>query len=185
MAKIFIKCPSCHRELSFDEIPGWQNMIVECPACHFKANASVYQSGNASQGGQGCDDDPTIIGNGKDTYPTNQDCGCLRIEGTMKVFNLHKGINIIGRIADTGTADIRIAKDPYMSRRHVRIDVVDGAHGLEYHLVEINSKNIVQFNGKPIQRGDVLLLKFGDKLHLGHTDVIFEGTDQESTVYEE
>ena len=69
----------------------------------------------------------------------------------------------------------------YMSRRHVQIDVVKSARGYEHHLVEINSKNIVKLNGKPINRGDVLILKFGDVLTLGTTEVVLEAGDNEST----
>lgn len=181
MAKIFITCPSCHRELSFDEVKGWQNMIVECPACHFKANASVYQSGSSSQGGQGSDDDPTVGPAGDECTDT----GCLRVEGTNTKYLLKEGTNIVGREAMSGKADIRIPGDPYMSRSHVRIDVVKGHNGLEHRLVEINSKNIVQLNGKPISRGDILLLSFGDKLRLGHTDFVFDEADADGTLFEE
>ena len=91
------------------------------------------------------------------------------------------GTNVIGRIAQSGKADIQITNDPYMSRRHLQIDVVKTAHGIEHHLVEINSKNIIVLNGKPIQRNDILNLQFGDKLTLGKTDVYLEETDDEAT----
>ena len=68
-----------------------------------------------------------------------------------------------------------------MSRRHLQIDVVQTPHGIEHHLVEINSKNIIVLNDKPIQRGDILQLKFGDKLTLGKTDIYLEETDEEAT----
>ena len=89
--------------------------------------------------------------------------------------------NVIGRIAKTGKADIQITHDEYMSRRLVQIDVVKGAHGIEHRLVEINSKNIVVLNGSPIQRNDILQLKFGDCLTLGKTDIYLEETDDEAT----
>ena len=53
--------------------------------------------------------------------------------------------------------------------------------GLEHRLVEIGSKNIVLLNGKPIQRNDILNLKFGDRMTLGKTDVYLEETDEEAT----
>ena len=94
---------------------------------------------------------------------------------------LKPGSNIIGRRAETGTADIKISNDMYMSRRHVRIDVVKKLLGYEHHLVEINSKNIVKLNGKPINRGDILVIRFGDTLTLGKTDIILESRDDDST----
>jgi pSer/pThr/pTyr-binding forkhead associated (FHA) protein len=68
-----------------------------------------------------------------------------------------------------------------MSRRHVQIDVVKTARGVEHHLVEIGSKNIIQLNGKDIQRGDEIILNFGDKLTLGKTDLILEETNEDAT----
>lgn len=47
--------------------------------------------------------------------------------------------------------------------------------------MEINSKNIVKLNGKPINRGDILVIRFGDTLTLGKTDIILESRDDDST----
>lgn len=178
MRKIFIVCPECRQQLSFNEVPGYQNMVVECPKCHFKANASVYQSGSQARGAQGADDMATQL-----VMPpkSTSDVGQIRVKSTNEVQWLNPGSNVIGRRAQTGTADIKISTDMYMSRKHVQIDVVKKGIGYEHHLVEINSKNIVKLNGKPINRGDVLILKFGDVLTLGTTDIILESNDDEAT----
>lgn len=178
MGKIFIVCPECHQKLSFNEVPGYQNMVVECPKCHFKANASVYQSGMQARGAQGADEMATQL-----VMPPSStlEVGQIRVKSTNEVQWLKPGSNVIGRRAQTGTADIKISTDMYMSRRHVQIDVVKKGTGYEHHLVEINSKNIVKLNGKPINRGDVLVLKFGDVLTLGTTDIVLESNDDEST----
>lgn len=178
MRKIFIVCPECHQQLSFNEVPGYQNMVVECPKCHFKANASVYQSGAQARGAHGADDMATQL-----VMPpkSTSDVGQIRVKSTNEVQWLNPGSNVIGRRAQTGTADIKISTDMYMSRKHVQIDVVKKGMGYEHHLVEINSKNIVKLNGKPINRGDVLILKFGDVLTLGTTDIILESNDDEAT----
>ncbi len=47
--------------------------------------------------------------------------------------------------------------------------------------MEINYKNIVKLNCKPINRGDVLILKMGDTLTLGQTEIVLESNDDEST----
>lgn len=178
MSKVFIVCPECHQQLSFSEVPGWRNMLVECPKCHFKAKANVYQLGAQARGAQGADEMPTQL-----VVPpaTTFDVGQIRVVATNEVQWLKPGTNIIGRRAQTGTADIKISTDMYMSRRHVRIDVVKKPTGYEHHLVEINSKNIVKLNGKPINRGDILKIKFGDRLTLGTTDIILESSDDEAT----
>lgn len=178
MGKIFIICPECHQQLSFNEVPGYQNMVVECPKCHFKANASVYQSGAQARGAHGADEMPTqlVIPPRSATF-----IGQIRVKSTGEIQYLKIGQNIIGRRAQTGTADIKISNDMYMSRRHVEIDVVNKGNGYEHRLVEINSKNIVKLNGKSINRGDILILKFGDIMTLGTTDIVLESNDEEAT----
>lgn len=130
------------------------------------------------KGAHGSDEMPTQL-----IIPPSStvDVGQIRVTATNEVQWLKPGTNVIGRRAQTGTADIKISTDMYMSRRHVQIDVVKKSGGYEHHLVEINSKNIVKLNGKAINRGDVLVLRFGDVLTLGTTDIVFESNDNEST----
>ena len=179
MGKIFLVCPNCRTRLSFPEVPGYQDKIVECPICHFKATANVYQGGAAAKGGQGSDDDATqMSGN---MMQEKFDMGQIRVASTGQRCPFNLGTNVIWRIAQIGKAYIQITNDTYMSRRHLLIDVVKTDHGMEHHLVEISSKNIIVLNGKPIQRNDILNLQFGDRLTLGKTDVYLEETDDEAT----
>ena len=177
--KIYLVCPNCRTRLSFLAVDNYQNKIVECPICHFRALPNVYQSGDAGKGGQGSSEDATQLPGS--IWQTSSDLGQIRVATTGQRCPLKLGKNVIGRIAKTGKADIQITHDAYMSRQHVLIDVVQGAHGLEHRLVEIGSKNIVLLNGKPIQRNDILLLKFGDCMTLGKTDIYLEETDEEAT----
>lgn len=179
MGKIFLVCPNCRTRLSFPEVPGYQDKIVECPICHFKATANVYQGGSAAKGGQGCDDEATRLPGSM--MQQKFDMGQIKVASTGQRCPLNMGTNVIGRIAQSGKADIQITHDPYMSRRHLQIDVIKTAHGIEHRLVEINSKNIIILNGKPIQRNDILILQFGDRLTLGKTDIYLEETDDEAT----
>ncbi len=179
MAKIFIVCPNCRTRLSFPEISGYHDKIVECPICHFKAMANVYKNETADKGVLGSDDEPTRLST--NLMHQKLDLGQIRVVSTNQRCPLKIGVNIIGRIAQSGNADIQITQDPYMSRRHVEIDVVKTVYGIEHHLVEINSKNIIVLNGKPIQRNDILNLQFGDKLTLGKTDIYLEETDDIAT----
>ena len=179
MGKIFLVCPNCRTRLSFPEVPGYQEKIVECPICHFKATANVYQGGTAAKGGQGSDKEATLLPG--HLMQQKSDLGQIRVVSTNQRCPLRLGTNVIGRIAQSGKADIQITQDPYMSPCHLQIDVVKTAHGIEHHLVEINSKNIIILNGKPIQRNDILVLNFGDKLTLGKADIYLEETDEEAT----
>ena len=139
----------------------------------------MYQGGAAAKGGQGSDDEATQLPGSM--MQQKSDMGQIRVATTNQRCPLKMGPNVIGRIAQSGKADIQITQDPYMSRRHLQIDVVKTVHGIEHHLVEINSKNIIVLNGKPIQRNDILMLNFGDKLTLGKTDVYLEEMDEEAT----
>ena len=178
MSNIYIVCPECRQQLRFQEVPGYQNMVVECPKCHFKANVSVYQRGLQARGGHGADDMPTQL---VFAPSTSIDIGQIRVLATNEIQYLKIGSQIIGRRAQSGNADIKISNDIYMSRRHVQIDVVKKADSYEHHLVEIGSTNIVKLNGKPIKRNDILKLKFGDVLTLGNTDIRLESNSDEAT----
>jgi len=166
-----VQCPQCKRLLSFMDAPDIGNKLIVCPKCNFRATVDVYRSGPAGTGGQGeteATEPPQYIS--KDAMIT----GCLRLTKTGKIFPLKPGKNVIGRIAQSGTADIQLNDDEYMSRRHIEIDIVETALGLEHRLVEINSKNEVLLNNKPLPRGDILVLQFGDKMILGKTEVVLE-----------
>ena len=80
MGKIYLVCPNCRTRLSFTEVPGYQEKIVECPICHFKALANVYQSGAAAQGGQGSNDDVTHLQD--DLLQGKNDPGQIRVATT-------------------------------------------------------------------------------------------------------
>lgn len=136
-------------------------------------------SGAMGQGGQGSDDEATQMPSAM--MQQKNDLGQLRVSTTGQRCPLKMGTNVIGRLAQSGKADIQITHDEYMSRRHLQIDVVQTPYGIEHHLVEINSKNIIVLNDKPIQRGDILKIKFGDKMTLGKTDIYLEETDDEAT----
>lgn len=181
MGKIFIVCPECRQQLSFQEVPGYQKMLVECPKCHFKANAGVYLPGRPRQQAgpqRGGDETATRL---VFAPRTSVDVGQIRVISTNEVQFLREGSSVIGRRATTGTADIQISNDKYMSRRHTQIDVVKTPVGFEHRLVEIGSMNIVKLNGVPINRGDVIKIKFGDVITLGDTDIRLESNRDEAT----
>lgn len=179
MNKIFLVCPNCRTRLFFPETENYQKKIVECPVCHFKALANVYLGGKAGKGGYGSNDEATQLP--QNIQYSSFDIGQIRVVNTGQRCPLKMGKNVIGRIAQSGKADIQITHDEYMSRQHALINVVKGAHGIEHRLEEIGSTNIILLNDKPIQRNDILSLKFGDRITLGKTDIYLEKTDNEAT----
>lgn len=184
MGTISVVCPNCRSRLSIQDAPGIQDKILGCPVCKYKAKVGVYQMGQSAQQAQGSSSEPTRIPTGLPSQ-LKTDVGQMRVVQTGQICELRIGSQTLGRLAQSGTADVQIGsdnyKDEYMSRRHVQIDVVRTATGLEHHLVEIGSKNIIQLNGKDILRGDQIILNFGDRLTLGKTDILLEETDEDST----
>lgn len=184
MGVLSVVCPNCRSRLSIQELPDIQDKILPCPICKYRAKVSVYQIGQAGKGGLGAVDEPTQLPISM-KQQIKYDVGQMRVIQTGQICELREGGQVLGRLAQSGTADLQIGsdnyRDEYMSRRHVQIDVVRTAQGIEHHLIEIGSKNIIQLNGKDIHRGDVIILNFGDKLTLGKTDIILEETDNEAT----
>ena len=178
-----VVCPNCRSRLSIENVPGVHDKMLTCPICKYKAKVSLFQLGRAGQGGQGSTDDPTV--NPDDYKKKNSDPGQMKVIQTGQILELREGSQVLGRLAKTSTADLQIGRDdyndPYMSRQHMKINVVNTASGLQHQLVEIGSKNIIKLNDKDISRGDVIVLKFGDKLTLGNTTLILEETDEEAT----
>lgn len=104
--------------------------------------------------------------------------GGLYVAETGEYAPLKEGSNVVGRKARTGDADIKISDDKFMSRRHLQIDVSRDAFGRYVHrLIEINSTNILKLNGQPVERGKLLIMRIGDVLTLGKTDVKFVAHD--------
>ena len=184
MELLTVVCPNCRSRLSLQNEPGIQDKMLACPICKYKAKVSLFQMGQAGKGGQGSSEDDTELPASL-RQQRKTDPGQMRVEQTGQIIELCVGSLVIGRLAKSGTADVQIGNDnynaEYMSRRHVQIDVVKTAHGVEHRLVEIGSKNIIKLNGKDIQRGDVIVLHFGDRITLGNTELVFETTDQEAT----
>lgn len=184
MDTITIVCPNCRSRLSVQNAPDIRDKMLTCPICKYKAKVNVFLMGTAAQGGLGASDEATRLP-GSYQQQIKIDPGQMRVEQTGQICELRIGSQVLGRLANSGSADIQIGnetyKDEYMSRRHVQIDVVKTDTGIEHHLVEIGSKNIIQLNGEPIQRGDEIVLSFGDKLTLGKTDLTLEETDEDAT----
>lgn len=184
MGVLSVVCPNCRSRLSVQDVPGIQDKILACPICKYKAKVSLYQMGLAGKGGQGASDEATRLP-GSFGQQVKTDTGQMRVLQTGQICELRMGSQVLGRLAQSGTADLQIGsdtyRDEYMSRRHVQIDVVRTALGIEHHLVEIGSKNIIQLNGRDIMRGDEIVLNFGDKLTLGKTDIVLEETNDEAT----
>jgi hypothetical protein len=85
----------------------------------------------------------------------------ILVSGTRH--ELTHGSLVLGRSRE---CDVTIS-DPNVSRRHAEVRSEDGA----YWIVDLNSTNGVEVNGKRVQRAR---LEQGDRILLGQTEVVFE-----------
>lgn len=205
--KIFIVCPNCSSRLSIRELPGIQDKFLTCPKCKYKAKVSVYKAqamqtpagqpvnlggtnGGYSQSMASNEPSTVVAGmNGgmqQNIAPVMQP-GQLRIMQTGQVCVLHEGSQVIGRLATTSTAEIKIGgngyMDQYMSRNHARIDVIRRPDGsLEHRLQEATrTVNGIVHNGIKMSSGDVNILEYGDEIVLGKTHFVFEASNNDAT----
>lgn len=194
--KMKVVCPQCGQVLWFVPVPGYQSKSMRCPKCGFRAKYSEFANPAApAPANQPAYDAgaPTEIYNpagaateiynpnatGNYNIPRATNVAQLRVMLTGQIHRLSVGHNVIGRKAISSTADLQIEGDPYMSRRHVDIEVIQQPDGsYQYRLNEINSKNIVKLNGREIHRNDILLLAPGDELTMGQTNVKLVEDDQ-------
>ncbi len=91
-------------------------------------------------------------------------------------YPLKIGANIVGRQHPTSQATIQIAtNDGYMSRQHMRVDVIPASgNRMEYRISDNNSTNQLSINGQVLAQGDIVILRSGDRITIGHTDLIFK-----------
>ncbi len=103
-------------------------------------------------------------------------------------YNLYLGDNIMGRPDGPHHIDIKIEKDPYVSRIHSRIRVTkDYLHRFRFELIDdglerggVPSTNGTYINGNslriPGDRG--VFLKNGDTVQVGETKLVFKSVDE-------
>lgn len=185
--KITVVCPECDQHIQFYEIPGYINKFLTCPSCLFKARVNVYMRKKAPAPlppppgpRPPIDEQETIL----DEPPkSNNAIGQLRVKSTGEVQFLKVGRNIVGRrtIADAG-ADIKISNDPYISRRHVDIEIHKKDNSYEHYLVELGSTNKPLLNNVKLSARDMVKIKFGDVIRLGETDLVFESGLDDPTI---
>lgn len=182
-----VVCPSCHKLLTVAYQPGIEGKTLICPVCQFKAKFSVFMNSASAQGGHGTGTDDTVMpgwatGGGCSSVKTGP--GCIRVAQTGQVIELAPGHHTIGRIANPPQATIMIGSatysDSYMSRLHLELDIVDGPTGMQHRLKDLG-KNPSKLNGNEIPSGSIVVLKFGDKLTIGETDIVLEDCDSDAT----
>lgn len=198
LPKIKVTCPQCGASLGLTPVPGYHQRTLRCPQCQFTGKYSLFASAYSTAKDKAPvspvindQNAPTQVGNDSNFLAERLRMKKMRNNGAVKpqvklylpktdqTFDLKEGSNIIGRKSSSSFADIAIEGDPYMSRRHVDIQVIKQPDGtMQYRLNEINSTNIVKLNGREIHRNDILVIRPGDELTLGQTSLKLIDCDQ-------
>lgn len=198
MSDIKIKCPTCGKILRLKDVPNINAASFTCPVCHEKHIVGKCQryaeqpqpispygdetqySGNSVRqfGGE-----ETRLASG--TWQGNGDV--TRIGGAPSVtigmlvdkkgteYRLCSGINTIGRKAISSSASVQIATDDRtMSRSHAVIEIRNES-GHTINIIRNGAnKNPSYLNGSLIGKQDQLILKNGDRIKMGNTELTFK-----------
>jgi len=177
-----IYCPSCKTGL---QVSSLHQGVVKCPQCGFSDDVARYPTtpplSSASQQPE-LQGEATVLPDSLKKTDRQQNLGCLvLIEGDCRPARivLKAGKNTLGRKSQSSSSSIQLeTNDGYMSKNHALIEVATKTNGsLEYLLSDNGSSNGTFHNEERIESGDVMLLKQGDTVRLGHTTYRFTFED--------
>lgn len=164
-----VKCPHCKVGLKVDETKIPEGIAsFKCPKCRHDVPVSYLKTEQPT-------DSETVL-----IRPIREGCGRLMVvanpDTPEQIFPLGEGVFIVGRKASVSEATIRIETgDKEMSRNHMRIEVKKSNRGSYIHMLsDYQSKNHTQYNGRSLDKGEVVVLKDNDEIKIGHTYVRFK-----------
>ena len=164
-----VKCPHCKVGLKVDETKIPEGIAsFKCPKCRHDVPVSYLKNEQPT-------DSETVL-----IRPIRKGCGRLIVvanpDTPEQTFPLREGIFIVGRKASVSEATIRIETgDKEMSRNHMRIEVKKDNRGNYIHMLsDYQSQNHTQYNGRSLDKGEVVVLKNNDEIKIGHTHVRFK-----------
>ena len=155
-------CPHCGKqELGINShSPGHKEFA--CPLCKGKIAADVRAKTHVID----TDGDSIQLIKGKLTL--------LRKGWLNKDYSLGLGSHTIGRFDSDQLSDISIKNDSSMSRRSIKIDVVQSPKGFIFKLTVLKATNPVLHNNVALSCGETVSLNFGDSIILGKTKFRFD-----------
>lgn len=182
------KCPKCQTPIMVRNTGGLDQVKITCPNCQGSitvklkkkpvqvdpqqaasvAQQQVVQPQQAVQV-QPQDDNETVF-----KMPlSNIGVPALVLHGVR--YRLSLGHNAVGRESTNSTATLQFpVDDRYMSRVNAFIDVTKTDMGTWQVVVSSsNERNLVKVNGHAIEMGNRIILQEGNRLGLGHTELLF------------
>lgn len=140
-------------------------------------NSERSNAGSQYQEGQSQRNERTEYARSEETIvSTSTSKSSARLIFNGKTIPLAFGRNVVGRRAETSSANVQIpADDLYMSRQHCVINVSYGADGTaKATLSNYKNKNRTAINGHVIHGQDTVSLNDGNQVTLGRTTMIFK-----------
>lgn len=192
---MIIQCPECNSLFNLKQKPS---SSFCCPKCKYKAPFSEVLNQSSLPKAES-DELATKVAvnlnlNNEATKVVNFSDKTLLVPGLQQQSNksavlqiIYKGVSLgkvtlpksgnfnLGRRSSDSSAQIKIAPDMTMSRVHAAMRTMKGNDGrMMYQITTIKPSNPVYVNGIMIERGKICVLKTGDKIRLGETDLIFK-----------
>lgn len=180
MDSINLCCPGCkaHLTLPADKANN-DKLLLVCPKCNFSGNPASYirmqppNPSNQQRSGNDVIDPTVVVGYNLQNAMT---IGRLMEVKSQTVYQLKQGLNRFGRKATNSDCEHQFANnDTFISRKHFEVNVIFNKSSLVYNhrLQDLDSRNGTKINGLKLFKGDVILLKQGDRLLAGKTELIF------------
>lgn len=188
------KCPQCQTPITIRNTGGLDQVKIACPSCQRSITVKInkkpvtvaqptpvqvaqpvqarpVQVQQVQQSGVQVQKDETETVFMKPA----SDIGVpvLILNGTK--YRLSLGHNIVGRESPSSTATLQLpVSDPYMSRSNAFVDVTKTDMGTwQVVISSSNDRNLVKLNGHPLAMGNRIILQEGNRVGLGHTELLF------------
>jgi predicted Zn finger-like uncharacterized protein len=175
-----ITCPKCQKNILITEekLPkDKEKAMVKCPGCQQVLVFNVpktNQSQNPVPPRPVRTEDKTIM---HESFEKEKPLDAKLVdEANEKEYALKEGKNVVGR-----KADISVENDPFISRKNCLIEVLKNSYHFDFVLTDDGSlaetgdpsTNGTFHNGNRLTRYDKVYLSNGDKIRIGHTELIF------------
>lgn len=190
MQEIQILCPGCGRKYRVKGTTEVLKSKTFVCKCGFKAPFNTLY--NMLNGGKVVPETPAPVPNNTNqenkTVIKNPDktdtkkaspqsssaMACLFVPSINRRVNVTKGDVVVGRMSSDSTSDLKLAPDPFMSRKHAKIKIGTKNGKRVFGIQSLKNENPVFVNNRPIFSNQVYILKHGDVITMGKTQIVFE-----------
>lgn len=169
-----IYCPSCNTGL---QVSLFHKGNIICPQCKKTAPSDDYRETPRQQKKEPDAEETSLNTQLADKDKLLKPGVLLLVEGECHPSKivLQRGLNSIGRKTPSSKSAIQLeTSDGYMSKNHINIDLImKPDYTFEHRLSDNGSTNGTCLNKEKIDPEDVIILRPGDLIRIGHTTFKF------------